>query len=92
MIAHGHSDVKFAHHALHWYPMDSNHIIYKAFMWYGETMCVLSKLSFENAKSIHLYEEVLDKKKMYANEHVIAKKIPLIMQVQLDYCVKDNQI
>ena len=57
-----------------------------------------SRSLFENARSTPLYEAVLygkyaclDSLPTPPNEHVIEKKLPPTMWVQLDNCAKDNK-
>ena len=101
MIAHGHGDVKFAHHALDLYPVDSNHMIglfARLLHDLEKPPAYSSRLLFENTGSTPLYKAVLDGKDVCMHslpeppsEHVVAMKLPPTFRVELDNCAKDNK-
>lgn len=89
MIAHKHSDVKFAHYSFDLYPIDSNHMIghlQRFYMIWRRCLRILQNC-YLRMQGRHFYMIVCWMENMSLPEPpcklVIAKKLPPTMRVQL---------
>ena len=101
MIAHGHGDVHYTHYGLYIFPSDSNHIVGSISKLLRDLELPPKHSSCElflGSRIASLFTALLDGAEMCTSsldplvaEEVLAKPLPLVLNLQLDNATGDNK-